>query len=34
MKAKIEEELDRLEILGILEKVDIAEWSAPVVPVM
>ena len=34
MKTRIEEELDRQEKLGILEKVDTAEWVAAVVPVI
>ena len=34
MKARIEEELNRQEKLGILEKIDTAEWAAPVVPVI
>ena len=34
MKCVIEEELDCQEKLGILEKVDTAKWSAPVVPVI
>ena len=34
MKPKVEDELNRQEELGVLEKVDTAEWSAPVVPVV
>ena len=34
MKTRIEEELDWQKELGILEKVDTAEWAAPVVPVI
>ena len=34
MKPKIEEELHRQEELGVLERVDTAEWAAPVVPVI
>ena len=34
MKTRIEEELDRQEKLGILEKVNTVEWAAPVVPVI
>ena len=34
IKSVIEEELDHQEKLGILEKIDTAEWSAPVVPVI
>jgi len=34
MKAKIEEELDRQVKLGVLERVDTADWSAPIVPVV
>ena len=33
LKPKIEDELNRQEELGVLEKVDTAEWSAPIVPV-
>ena len=34
MKARIEEELNQQEKLGILEKVYTAEWAAPVIPVI
>ena len=34
MKPKIEDELNRQEKLAVLKKVDTAEWSAPVVPVV
>ena len=34
MKPKIEEELHHQEELGVLERVDTAEWAAPVVPVI
>ena len=34
MKTKIEEDLDRMEKLGIIEKVDTSEWAAPTVPVV
>ena len=34
MRPKIETELQRQVDLGILEKVDISEWAAPIVPVM
>jgi len=33
LKGAIEEELDRLEAEGILEKVTHSDWAAPVVPV-
>ena len=33
IKARVGEELDRLEESGILRKVDYAEWAAPIVPV-
>ena len=33
MKAKIETELQRQVDMGILEKVDTADWAAPIVPV-
>ena len=34
MKPKIEEKLHRQEELGVLERVDAAEWAAPVIPVV
>ena len=34
LRPKIEAELQRQVELGILEKVDISEWAAPIVPVM
>ena len=30
----MEQELDRLEKLGIIEKMEFAEWAAPIVPVV
>ena len=33
MKEKVEAELERKEKLGILEKIKIADWAAPIVPV-
>ena len=33
MKAAVEEELDRLERIGVLEKVDHSDWAAPIVAV-
>jgi len=34
MKEKIDSELDRLETLGIIEKVSYSDWATPVVPVI
>ena len=34
LKDKIGEELDRLEQLGVLEKIAYSEWAAPIVPVL
>ena len=34
MRTKIEAKVQREVDLGILEKVDIAEWAAPIVPVI
>ena len=34
LKDKIEADLDRMEKLGIIEKVDTSEWASPTVPVM
>jgi transposase InsO family protein len=34
LKDKIEQELHRLEGLGVLEKVEYSDWAAPVVPVL
>ena len=34
MKAKVEEELDRLVAEGTLEPVQMAEWPSPIVPVI
>ena len=34
LKGQVEEELDRLTREGILEPVEIAEWAAPIVPVV
>ena len=33
LRAAVEQELDRLESDGVLEKVDFSEWAAPVVAV-
>ena len=33
LKTAVEEELDRLESLGVLEKIDVADWAAPIVVV-
>ena len=33
MKAAVEEELDRLERIGVLEKIPSREWAAPIVAV-
>ena len=33
IKEKVEAELERKEKLGILEKIEIADWAAPIVPV-
>ncbi len=34
LKAKIEADLDRMEKLGTIDKVDTSEWASPTVPVM
>ena len=34
LKTKVEEELDRLEREGVIEKIKSSEWAAPIVPVM
>ena len=34
LRAQVEQELDRLEKLGIIEKMEFAEWAAPIVPVV
>ena len=34
LKGQVEEELDRLTREGILEPVEMAEWAAPIVPVV
>ena len=34
LKDKIKADLDRMEKLGIIEKVDTSEWASPTVPVM
>lgn len=34
LKSQVEEEIDRLEKAGILEKVTYAQWGTPIVPVM
>ena len=34
LKAKVEEELDRLTAEGIIEPRDFADWAAPIVPVL
>ena len=33
-KPKVDEELDRLESLGVIKKVEFSDWAAPVVPVL
>ena len=33
LKEKVEADLDRQEKLGILEKIETAQWAAPIVPV-
>ena len=33
MKAAVEEELDRLERIGVLEKIPSSDWAAPIVAV-
>ena len=34
LKEAIEQELDRLESMGVIEKVRYSEWAAPIVPVV
>lgn len=34
MKGKVEEELERLQKLGIIEPVQFSKWAAPIVPVL
>lgn len=34
MKQKVEEELERLQALGVIEPVQFSKWAAPIVPVM
>ncbi|KAF4090749.1 hypothetical protein AMELA_G00055870, partial [Ameiurus melas] len=34
MKSKVEEELERLQALGIIEPVQFSRWAAPIVPVL
>ena len=34
LKGAIEQELDRLENIGVIEKVRYSEWAAPIVPVV
>ncbi|XP_024921034.1 uncharacterized protein K02A2.6-like [Cynoglossus semilaevis] len=34
MKQKVEEELERLQALGVIEPVQFSRWAAPIVPVM
>ena len=34
MRAKVEEEIDRLPKEGIISPVKYAEWAAPIVPVL
>ncbi len=34
LKAKVEQELDRLESEGIISPVEFTEWAAPIVPVV
>ena len=33
MKEKVEEDLDRLERIGVISKVETSEWATPTVPV-
>ena len=33
MKAAVDEELDRLERIGVLEKISSSDWAAPIVTV-
>ena len=33
MKSVVEEELNRLESTGVLERVEVADWAAPIVAV-
>ena len=34
MRALVDEELDRLESLGVIEPVTHAKWAAPIVPIL
>ena len=34
MRAKVEQELDRLHQQGIIEPVQFSDWAAPIVPVL
>ena len=34
LRSKVEQELDRLEKQGIIEKIEFTEWAAPIVPVV
>ena len=34
LKGAIEQELDRLESMGVIEKLRYSEWAAPIVPVV
>ena len=34
LRSKIDQEIDRLEHVGIIEKVQVSDWAAPVVPVV
>ena len=33
-KPKVDEQLDHLQSLGVIEKVEFSDWAAPVVPVL
>ena len=34
IRGKVEEELDRLQLLGVIQLVQFSDWAAPIVPVM
>ena len=34
LRSKVDKELERLESMGVLEKVEFADWAAPIVPVL